>query len=334
MTSTISIAICTYNPDRRLLSRLLTAIHRLERVGLVDRIVIIDNNSDPPLLNTPEVETFLSQQPQAVCLRESKPGLTAARCRAIQETSSDVVVFFDDDNEPAPDYLVILLEAFDTHSGVGVWGPGMIKVEFIDKTPADIRRRPEAFQERTKGFGYVFSPGVWNDLYPYGTGFAVRRAVLQSYVTAVEVGRLKSTDRIGKSLASAGDLQILWESFEVGLCVGLLSSLRCGHIINGEKANHRYLERLQFGIASTSLLARVEYYPESKETLPNYNFAFVTLIKIFVLQLSKQVLRPATRIDNRMGFAAYLGGTYGEAVAASHPSQKLILKAAKWLGYV
>jgi glycosyltransferase involved in cell wall biosynthesis len=300
----------------------------------VDRIVIIDNNSDPPLLDAPEVQKFLSEQAKAVCLRESKPGLTAARCRAIQETSSDVVVFFDDDNEPAPDYLVILWQAFNSYPSVGVWGPGVIKVEFIDNSPSDIRRRPEAFQERTKGFGYVFSPGVWNDLYPYGTGFAVRRAVLQSYVTAVEVGRLKSTDRIGESLASAGDLQILWESFDVGLCVGLLPNLACGHMINGGKANHQYLEKLQFGIASTSLLARVEFYPESKETLPNYNFAFFTLIKIFVLQLLKQVLLPATRIDNKMRFAAYLGGTYGEAVAASHPSQKLIFKVAEWLGYV
>lgn len=92
MTS-ISIAICTHNPDPRLLSILLASVQGLNILEVVEKIVIIDNNSDVELNASTEILEFLEQLPQAVSLRESKPGLSAARCGAIQETASDVVVF-------------------------------------------------------------------------------------------------------------------------------------------------------------------------------------------------------------------------------------------------
>jgi glycosyltransferase involved in cell wall biosynthesis len=333
MNTSISIAVCTHNPDRRLLERLLASIKKLDFVDTAERITIIDNNSDPHLLNTEEVQNFLSEQSNAECIREEKPGLTAARCRAIKETSSDVLVFFDDDNEPASNYLTILLDAFNSYPGIGAWGPGIIKVEFLDKTPAEIRKRPDIFQEQSKRFGYVCSPGSWNEYCPFGTGFAVRRSVLSAYASAVESGRLQTTDRIGKSLASAGDVEILWECFKLGMAAGVLPTLRCGHLINSNKASLSYVTRLQFGCSSSYLPALRESFPD----ITSHGHPKISRVRVASLVLkvfAKRWARPNRRLDFELHCANYLGMSYGQAIISNDPNQNFIRSVAEFLGYL
>lgn len=112
LVNTFSVAICSYNPDYRALNRLLIAITLLEHIDEVSSILIVDNCSLPPLSSLAFVQEFLTAFPQARCISEATPGQTAARCRAIFETSSDIVVYFDDDNEPSRDCLWVLDDGF------------------------------------------------------------------------------------------------------------------------------------------------------------------------------------------------------------------------------
>ncbi len=186
----------------------MAAIRGLDGVGGIESVLLVDNNSNPRFDGTKEVAELLSALPNATYSYETVPGLTAARCRAIRDSASDVVVFFDDDNEPAPNYLTVLADFFKRYPNVGVWGPGTVNVEYLDETPDEIRRRPELFQQARRPFGFACIDGYFGEVTPLGTGFAVRRSVLARYERLVADGTLCLSDRQGRSLSSGGDVQI------------------------------------------------------------------------------------------------------------------------------
>jgi glycosyltransferase involved in cell wall biosynthesis len=321
-----SIAVCTYNPNPVLLERLLTAIQTVLVTTQAAEVLLVDNNSSPSLSTLPIVQQFLAQTPQSQCVVEPKQGLTAARCRAIQETSAPIIVFFDDDNEPNSDYLQILDRYFTDYPNVGAWGPGQITVEFVDPVEPWFHQHANLFQQRQIGFGYSCIPATWGPYFPNGTGFAVRRKILQQYVSAIEQGNLQSTGRKGKNLTSAEDVQIIWEGIKLGFAAGMISELKCNHLITADKANFAYLKRLHFGTASSYAPALLESFPEHiaqwDKPLP-MSSVYQQLAKFFV----KMALRPEQRSQLQLKLASDLGGWYGHARAfqTSHLDQLLSL---------
>jgi glycosyltransferase involved in cell wall biosynthesis len=263
----ICIVIATHNPDLRTLRRLLDAIRELDCITYAEAIILVDNNSEPRLATDADVMEFLCALPNARYLYESVPGLTAARCRAIRESSADIVVFFDDDNEPASNYLMVLEDYFRRYPNVGISGPGTVNVEYLDETPEEIRRRPELFQQANRAFGYACIAGYFGEVTPFGTGFAVRREVLRQYERLVGDGTLCLTDRQGRSLSSGGDVQIVWDATKMGLACGVIPELVCGHLINGAKANIDYLGRLEYGCAASYAPAISQSFPELAKKL-------------------------------------------------------------------
>lgn len=67
----------------------------------------------------------------------------------MQNANSPWIIFFDDDNEPTPDYLIGLLSVILKYPHVGIWGPGEVTVDFIDKTTTWIEKNGGyTFQEK------------------------------------------------------------------------------------------------------------------------------------------------------------------------------------------
>ncbi len=328
----IDIAIATHNPDRRTLGRLMSAIRRLVGLSEVDSVMLVDNNSNPRLDGDAEVASFLSEVVGTRYLYETVPGLTAARCRAIRESKADVIVFFDDDNEPAADYLTVLRDHFLRYPNVGVWGPGTVKVDFLDETPEEIRSRPELFQEAKRKFGFACIDGYYGEVSPLGTGFAVRRSVLAKYEQLVTEGVLCLTDRQGKSLSSGGDVQILWEATKMGLACGVIPELVCGHLINAKKANIDYLGRLEYGCAGSFAPAIQQSFPELAKMMfrpPTYWPVF----KIVMKQQLKKVIKPHRRLEATLTQARLLGQAVSQANACQSQNADRFLRLAKWLGF-
>lgn len=334
---TYSIVICAYNPDRRLLCRLLNAVSKLKGLQEVDRIVIVDNNSSPRLDESPEVVKFLSSTPRSSCIIEEVQGLSHARLRGITETKSDFIVFFDDDNEPCSGYLELVCNAFLAYPNSGAWGPGKISVEYVDEAPDEVKRNSTIFQERNSPFGYVCVPSQWSDFCPFGTGLAVRRQVLESYAKAYKSGRLSKSDRRGSSLSSAGDVQIVWEAFAIGLSAGVLSDVSCNHMINSFKANKKYCLRLKFWTASSYLPALVESFPREGDALGGnekirLKIQLMILGKYLRLRLAN-VLAPRFAFERSLIFAGWLGSCHGDLVASRSQLAMHMLRMAKRLGF-
>jgi glycosyltransferase involved in cell wall biosynthesis len=333
MDSPFAIAVCTYNPNPLLIERLLTAMQKLLEKGSVTEVVLVDNNSSPPIANLASVQKFLECNPLARCVVEPKQGLTAGRCRAIKEISAPIVVFFDDDNEPSSDYLEILDKYFSDYPNVGVWGPGQIQVEYVDPVEPWIENYRGSFQQRQSNFGYSCIPASWGAYFPNGTGFAVRREILEKYVWAIEQGVMQTTDRQGKSLASAGDIQMVWEANKLGYAGGMIPELRCNHLITGDKANLSYLKRLEFGTASSYIPALIESFPDQVKQLgqpPSMKTIYQQLAKFWI----KMALRPQKRHETQIQFAARMGGHYGYSLATESPHAERILSLAKRLQFV
>src|SRR5689334_17683886 len=102
----LTVALCTYNPAEDLLRRSLDSIvPQLETVEA--ELLVIDNNSSLPLGE----RGWLDGYPLRV-IRELKPGLTAARERAIESAQGDVLLFVDDDNVLHEGYLAGVVEDF------------------------------------------------------------------------------------------------------------------------------------------------------------------------------------------------------------------------------
>ena len=299
MPHDVSIVIPAYNPAERTFSRVLAAVEPLcAQSDLRVECVIVDNNSNPPLREMRSVREFLRNRANARVVREEAQGLTFARLAGIKATSGPVIVVFDDDNVPGPNYLTVVSHLMREYPFVGVWGPGNVDVELIDPVPASLQQRVKAHhgQKRSRSVQYGLVPAAWYHFYPIGMGQVIRRDVAESYRRAVESGQLSATDRSGGSLSSAGDCQIVWQAINLGLAAGTHPDLTLLHLIPGSRSTIKYLRRLMFGCAISHYRARAQSFPEEAEA---WRQSVPTLTR-YVIQVSKVLMLSASR--NRLRF--------------------------------
>lgn len=118
----MTIAVLTYRRPADLAELLPQLGAQVDRTGLDVEILVVDN--DPA--GSGRSGCVGSADPGASAVRyvlERRPGIAAARNRALRETSDrDVLIFIDDDERPSPQWLESLLGTFGRTAGVGVVG--------------------------------------------------------------------------------------------------------------------------------------------------------------------------------------------------------------------
>lgn len=261
----VSVVICAFNPKRDLINRTLDAVAIASRdLAMRCECVIVDNNSNPPLRDMPALTKFVRDEPGMRVVHESRQGLAFARLRGVSETTGEVIVFFDDDNEPAANYLREVVDFFSKHPGVAVVGPGNVDVEFLGAVPTWIATScRHCFQERHSDFEeYACVRAPWHPVFPAGTGQSVRREVMERYAARVAEGSCTATDRKGDSLTSGGDGQIVHTAVLMGYAAGICPSMRLRHLIPESRCTVEYLSRLSYGVTASLLPAAVESFPE------------------------------------------------------------------------
>ena len=111
-------------------------------------IFLVDNASKQPLAETWDI----SWHSRGKHVREDELGLTAARLRGIHESNGELLVFVDDDNLLAPDFLDQATAISAQCSVLGVFGVGLFEPEFEIHPPPKLRSRESAgAEERTIG---------------------------------------------------------------------------------------------------------------------------------------------------------------------------------------
>jgi glycosyltransferase involved in cell wall biosynthesis len=254
----LTVIIPTHNPHPRRFMRTLEGLMKQSVDPEIWELLIVDNASALPI-ELPEDPNLRSR---VRLVRESRLGLTFARRAGINEALGEIVVFVDDDNVLAPDYLEKVLSAFARLPRAGAIG---------GKSIAEFEAEPVGWQQEflpllaVRDLGdkelLAFPPAAGGQLHEYpacapiGAGMAVRRVALSGWLSHDSE---KLADRRGDDLSSAGDNELILYVLAAGWAVAYVPELTLTHLIPARRLEPDYLARLNHGIQKswTQVLAR------------------------------------------------------------------------------
>lgn len=231
MSIEVSVIIHTLNPRLDYLRRTLDAL-RAQTLDLQAwELLIVDNGSREPVAGRVE----LNWHPQARCVREERTGAAWARLRGLRErTPGTLVVFIDDDNLPALDYLAQALVIAAGWPMLGAWG-GRIEGVYEEEPPAWLREWEHHLAvrpcERPQWSGFVDERSM-----PVGAGLCVRPEVAAAYVARSESDPdfARFGRRPGRNV-SGDDQYLCFCAQDLGLGVGRFPLLVLRHLIPAQR---------------------------------------------------------------------------------------------------
>jgi len=182
---TSSVVICCYNSEYRLPLVLDSLVHA---VRPDTEVIVVDNNSTDATVKIAQEE---NRFPISV-VASKEQGIAHARMAGVLSANGEIIVFIDDDNLPASEYIENIEYIFSEHPLVFAVGGKSVAV-FDDGFKV-----PDWFDEYSQGFavgeqasmdGYIQKYG--NLL--FGAGLAVRTEILvQIYKSGFEPARTGS----------------------------------------------------------------------------------------------------------------------------------------------
>jgi glycosyltransferase involved in cell wall biosynthesis len=244
----LSVILCTHNPDTHRLTRTLHGLMTQTLDWETWELIVVDNASAVALA----LPIGPEHRSKIRVVRESRLGLSQARATGVLGANGEVLVFVDDDNVLAPDYLEKTLAAFERLPRVGAIG---------GKSLPEFERPPHPWQEeflpllalRDLGPVEQFSlppldgrrVAEYPKCAPIGAGMAVRRVALNEWLAQSSDA---IADRRGTDLGSGGDNDIVLSVLHAGWAVAYLPELKLKHLIPAKRLDPRYLGRLNRGI--------------------------------------------------------------------------------------
>jgi glycosyltransferase involved in cell wall biosynthesis len=314
----LSVIICTHNPKLDYLDRVLGALAAQTLPAAQWELLLIDNAGDEPLaLLRP-----LSWHPRARMIREDTLGLTPARLRGIGESEGDVLVYVDDDNVLAPDYLRTAVELFERHPFLGAIGPGVLEPEFAVEPPPQLEPYLALLALRSSRQALWSSNPTDRASVPWGAGLCVTRPVAQAYQQLVEqLDTDALLDRRGQRLFGNGDVAFSWAAAQIGKGFGVFPQLRATHLIRAERLTPSYLLRLVHDSTFSNTVS---------------DYLVLGIAPDSASQRWKEVLRVLSRALRRgpfalrMGWACLRGTDRARALIERRRLQPLFAKPRQW----
>lgn len=317
-----SIIVCTYNPNPYIFQRLLNAVNDFNKASPTHEVIIVDNNSTVSLLKNSAVGSFLLSKNNSRLILESIPGLTSARVAGIKHAKYDWIIFFDDDNEPAVNYLIKASEAIQQHTQVGAWGPGTVEVEYINRSNKWLDQQRPLFQQRNTDKVQYAQQHHWQICYPFGTGLIVKKNIATEYTKRIENGRYTLSDRKGNSLSSGGDVQIVLTGIDMGYSAGVSPGIVITHLIHRSKVRFSYMLKLVYGTESVYIKAYNEVFTTNQIQLSRVN-NFIVIMQIWFY--IKKYLKEKNYKSVMLAFANKLGQINAAYVCNEKLRKPLIL---------
>jgi glycosyltransferase involved in cell wall biosynthesis len=201
-----TVAICTYNGEQRLPKLLDQLLKQAGTEGVFWEVLIVDNNSqDQTAAVVAAYAKRWRSDSQIRYVSEPKQPTAYARNRAIQETTSDLVGFMDDDCFPAENWLAEAHRFGQAHPQVGAYG-GRTYIKSDETLPPDFYaiKFLLAIEDRGESFFQYTTPGT----VPGGPCFVLRKQAWQEAVPTNRRLRGKDTIR-GIVVSNAEDIEIV-----------------------------------------------------------------------------------------------------------------------------
>jgi glycosyltransferase involved in cell wall biosynthesis len=239
----IAVVICTHAPNRERLQATLRGLQAQDLPAPRWEALLVDNASP----DFPAIAAGSDGAPPNLRrVVEPALGLTHARRRGLRETTAPFVVFVDDDNVLAPNYLSSALAHLHAHSDVGACGgrslgrfetpPASWQERFLDLLAVRDLGPAPLFSEPPTGKDPLRYPACA----PIGAGMVVRRAAIATWLGKP----VAFTDRRGRDLTSGGDNDLVLALYAAGWRVAYFPDLWLEHLVPARRLEPRYLGRL------------------------------------------------------------------------------------------
>ncbi|MBA4138079.1 MAG: family 2 glycosyl transferase [Opitutus sp.] len=233
----LSVIIPAYFPPPEQIGPVLDALRKQTLPRNAWELVIVDNRTVPPLDSE-----LVAWHPNGRLVREERPGTTAARLAGAANSSGALIVFVDQDNILAPDFLATALRIAVEHPQLGTWGAGIITPRFERPETAPPPSLHSLLTLRSAAQDQWSNDPNHHDSTPWGAGFCVRRTVLTAYAKAVRADeRRGALDLCGERRFASGDTDIAYVGCDLGWGKGVFRALRLEHIIPASRCTENYL---------------------------------------------------------------------------------------------
>jgi len=260
----ISVIICSYNPHKEYLERALNALKVQSLSYEKWQLLLVDNASEKEL----STEWDLSWHPNAKHIRENNLGLTYARIKGIESAEGKLLVFVDDDNILAADFLETSLIIASLNPFIGAFG-GKLIGEFEIMPPAWLKPYQSMLAVRD------VERNVWSNLYqwettPAGAGMVIKAEIARIYAQNSSLHPLKKMlGRKGNNTLSGEDGDMVFTAIDMGFGSGRFKELSLIHIIPKQRLEEKYLLKLYDGILTSKYILEAVRTPDYK--LPQLN---------------------------------------------------------------
>ena len=287
-----SIVICTHNGYSRL-PQTLSAISSLNFAGDWE-LILVDNCSDDG--SSELVSRFLETNLHVAgrVISEPKAGLTYARQTGWRNANYSIVLFCDDDNWLASDYLKIAYSIFENNPNVGVLGG--------NGSPVSEKEFPTWFNEFSHSYA-VGNNSKKSGKQKLGSAhYGAACFFLKEALDTIDDSNLNMvlSDRKGKELASGGDVELCFLVQLLGFDLWYEESLSFKHFITSPRLDWAYYLKLKKGIASSfPLLNSYKIFFENSPSIEklrkqNYRQFWFAIKGVFLCQY-RSFFRPSRK---------------------------------------
>jgi glycosyltransferase involved in cell wall biosynthesis len=237
----ISVILCTHNPRPDYLQRTLASLKAQTLPKAQWELLLVDNASQQPVAPLYD----LTWHPQGRHIHEKTLGLTPARLCSIKAANGQWLVFVDDDNVVAEDYLTNSMLLVKRYPQLVVFGAGTLQPEFEIVPPAELKNLLFMLALRDTDTPRWSNNPKDSTCLPFGAGLCVQQKIAEEYAALIERLKINQVlDRRGTQLYSHGDDLFSWTAAETGYGFGIFPELRITHLIAAGRLNRKYFLKL------------------------------------------------------------------------------------------
>jgi len=246
MNTGISVIICCYNSEQKIEQTLIHLAQQNLSPNTIAEIILVNNKStDHTIAKARVIWNQLNNPFNLIVVDEPNPGLNHARKTGIQNSTSEFIIFCDDDNWLERNYLETVLSYFNANPSISILG-GVGEAVFE-------HQKPWWFDQFYHGYAVgkqLPAEGYLNTV--YGAGMAVRKKILTSKKFN-ELPFLLS-DRKGAELSAGGDSEICLRARLLGHHIFFTEKLKFKHFLTDKRLTWKYLKRLHLGFAHSAIV--------------------------------------------------------------------------------
>jgi glycosyltransferase involved in cell wall biosynthesis len=285
----ISIIVCCYNSSGRLHKTLAALAKQQFHSAILMEIIIVDNASTD---NTSEIALAIWEELNTeITIRvvfEPLAGLGNARRKGIDIAEYSIILFCDDDNWLASNYVQGVFDIMQTDVLIAACG-GMGIPVFETEEPFWFYQYAESFalgsQEINSEHGRIISL--------YGAGLAIQKHVIDELYSSGF--QLILQGRTGTKLSSSDDTELTNAFVLMGYKLVYSDELKFFHYLPKERLTFEYLKKLFIAFGSDGPVRNLYYayiskrffYKHLKNWHIHFTLSLIRLVKYFIIPPKK-----------------------------------------------